>query len=191
MGTALRHLLLDLGANLGRDRLGKGVLVGEVVEEAPLGDPGGGDEFVDREVMPRFEDPEQLRTAERRARELGKPGATSVVADVLEELLAEGRPLVERAESAYLALQEQLSTLHENAATTGPAVDGEAIRTVLAHIRSELQQGEMSVQDRVRQEANLLKQAFGVHHAQFESLVSSFDFEAALDYLDRYGPKTP
>ena len=115
----------------------------------------------------------------------------------LEMSIKEGRdllellPLVERAESAYQALQEQLSTLHENAGTTGPAVDDEAIRNVLEHIRRELQQGEMSVQDRVRQEASLLKQAFGVHHAQFESLVSSFDFEAALDYLDRYGPKTP
>ncbi|WP_295008463.1 PAS domain S-box protein [uncultured Dechloromonas sp.] len=112
----------------------------------------------------------------------------------LELAIREGRdplellPLVERAETAYQLLQEQLSTLHDNAGTAGPAVDDEAIRKALEHIRRELQQGEMSVQDRVRQEANTLKQAFGVRHAQFENLVSSFDFEAALDYLDKYGP---
>ena len=123
-------------------------------------------------------------------------GATQInhAALALEMAIREGRdpdslsPLVERAETAYSALQEQLSVFHENVSSTGPTVDGEAIRKLLDLIRRELQQGEMSVQDRVRQEANILQQAFGIHHAQFENLVSSFDFEAALDFLDKHRP---
>jgi two-component system sensor histidine kinase/response regulator len=123
-------------------------------------------------------------------------GATQInhAALVLEMAIREGRdpdslaPLVERAEMAYSTLQEQLSVFRENVSNTGPTVDGEAIRKLLDLIRRDLQQGEMSVQDRVRLEANILKQAFGIHHAQFENLVSSFDFEAAIDFLDKHRP---
>ncbi len=96
-------------------------------------------------------------------------------------------PLIDRVEEAYHALHNQLSILHAST-TSEPAADASASKALLEHIRQELQQGEMSVQERVRQQADTLKQLFGSRFPEFEGLVSSFDFEGALAFLDQHNP---
>ena len=113
----------------------------------------------------------------------------------LEQAIREGQelptlsPLIERVREAYHSLREQLSAFSVRPASEGPAWDAPHIAALLADIRRELQQGDISVQDRLRREASALQQAFGDGFSQFEGLVSSFDFEAALEFLDKHAPK--
>ncbi|MCG2578268.1 PAS domain-containing protein [Dechloromonas sp. XY25] len=97
-------------------------------------------------------------------------------------------PLIDAAEDSYQALHEQLATLGTAAAPPTPVADAPAATALLENIRRDLQQGEMSVQELIRQQAGTLKQVFGLRYPQFENLVSSFDFEGALDFLDRHAP---
>ena len=60
-----------------------------------------------------------------------------------------------------------------------------AAQTLLQDIRRELEHGEMSVQERVRFHAETLKQLLGGRYAEFDNLVSSFEFESALAFLNQ------
>ncbi len=97
------------------------------------------------------------------------------------------QPLIDRTEEAYHALHSQLAILQETSPPAGSSIDSAATRALLQEIRRELEQGEMSVQERVRQQSATLKQFFGPRFAEFDDLVSSFEFENALHFLDQFG----
>ncbi|MDE2439946.1 MAG: PAS domain-containing protein [Betaproteobacteria bacterium] len=97
-------------------------------------------------------------------------------------------PLIDVTEDSYQSLHDQLSLLDASAAAPALVADAPAATALLEIIRRDLQQGEMSVQELIRQQANTLKQIFGIRYPQFEILVSSFDFEGALDFLEKNLP---
>ncbi|MBS1141805.1 MAG: hypothetical protein H6R13_3258 [Proteobacteria bacterium] len=110
----------------------------------------------------------------------------------LELAIKEGRPissiepLIEQTEDAYLSLHNQLTMLKANEQAGANVGDASATAALLEHVRRELQQGEISVQELVRQQAKTLQQVLGPAYPEFEGLVSSFDFEDALVFLDQY-----
>jgi two-component system sensor histidine kinase/response regulator len=110
----------------------------------------------------------------------------------LEMAIKEGRPishiepLIAQTEEAYLSLHNQLTMLKGNEQAGANVGDASATAALLEHVRRELQQGEISVQELVRQQAKTLQQVLGPAYPEFEGLVSSFDFEDALVFLDQY-----
>jgi len=108
----------------------------------------------------------------------------------LEAAIKEGRqmiavePLIEAAEQAYLSLHAQLATVDQPAHTGEDAGDAAATSALLERLRRELQQGEMSAQDLVRQHAKTLKAVLGKDFEVFEEFVTSFDFEGAQAFLN-------
>jgi len=95
-------------------------------------------------------------------------------------------PLIEQSEKAYLSLHQQLAALKINEQASANVGDASATAALVEHVRRELQQGEISVQELVRQQAKTLQQVLGSAYPEFEGLVSSFDFEDALIFLDQY-----
>jgi len=81
-------------------------------------------------------------------------------------------------------LREQLAGILPPAQTGEKIGDAAATAALLERLRRELQQGEISVQELVRQQANTLRQVLGKNHREFEELVSAFDFEGALAFLN-------
>ncbi|UCV29658.1 PAS domain-containing protein [Ferribacterium limneticum] len=95
-------------------------------------------------------------------------------------------PLIEQTEEAYLSLHQQLAVLKASEQPGAKVGDASATAALIEHVRRELQQGEISVQELVRLEAKTLQQVLGPAYPEFEGLVSSFDFEDALLFLDQY-----
>jgi two-component system sensor histidine kinase/response regulator len=98
-------------------------------------------------------------------------------------------PLIDQAESAYLSLHQQLAALKTDEQAGATVGDAASTAALLELLRRELQQGEISVQELVRQQAKTLQQVLGPAYPEFEGLVSSFDFEDALIFLDQYRTK--
>ena len=94
-------------------------------------------------------------------------------------------PLIDHVEEAYHALHSQLATLQENTSPPAASIDAAAAQTLLQEIRRELEHGDMSVQERVRFHAETLKQLLGPRFGEFDNLVSSFEFENALAFLNQ------
>ncbi len=94
-------------------------------------------------------------------------------------------PLIDRVEEAYHALHSQLAAHQESSTPPAASIDAAAAQTLLQDIRRELEHGEMSVQERVRFHAETLKQLLGGRYAEFDNLVSSFEFESALAFLNQ------
>jgi two-component system sensor histidine kinase/response regulator len=93
-------------------------------------------------------------------------------------------PLIGAAEEAYTSLHEQLASLTQPAQVGQLEVDATAGTALIERLRRELQQGEMSAQDLVRQHAKALNKRIGKNYRQFESCVVAFDFEQALAILN-------
>ncbi|NTV70547.1 MAG: PAS domain-containing protein [Azonexaceae bacterium] len=112
----------------------------------------------------------------------------------LETAIKEGRessviePLIDAAERAYTSLRGQLATVAQPVHSAQDAGDAAATSALLERLRRELQQGEMSVQDLVRNQAASLKIVLGKNFRSFEDLVSVFDFEGALAVLNEAVP---
>jgi two-component system sensor histidine kinase/response regulator len=119
-------------------------------------------------------------------------GATLInkAAAALELAIKEGQemtlvaPLIDETEQACKALFEQLHSLVT--ATGSVAAEGDAITTppLIERIRRELQQGEMSVQDLVRQQATTLRTVLGAAYPAFDKHINAFEFEEALALLN-------
>ena len=110
----------------------------------------------------------------------------------LEIAIKEGQPiehiepLIAQTEEAYRSLHQQLATLKASEQSGANLGDASATAALIEHVRRELQQGEISVQELVRLEAKTLQQVLGPAYPEFEGLVASFDFEDALLFLDQY-----
>ncbi len=100
-------------------------------------------------------------------------------------------PLIELAENAYASLREQLAGLVQTPAASEKISNDIATAALLERLRRELQQGEISVQELVRRQANTLQKVLGNHHREFEELVSAFDFEGALAFLNYVSQQLP
>jgi two-component system sensor histidine kinase/response regulator len=119
-------------------------------------------------------------------------GAVTVnkAAQALETAIRDGQegtlvdPLIDAAEEAYAALCEQLTGLSKPAQVSFEQGDAAATTTLLERLRRELQQGDISAQDLVRQQTNTLKMVLGNDYRAFEESVSAFDFEGALTLLN-------
>ena len=116
----------------------------------------------------------------------------------LEKAIKEGEnmdvvePLIEQADNAYSSLREQLQHLSQPEQVSENMGDEAATAALFERIRRELQQGEMSVQDLIRSQAKTLQKIFGQNYREFEELVSAFDFEGALAFLNyTIPPKKP
>jgi two-component system sensor histidine kinase/response regulator len=55
---------------------------------------------------------------------------------------------------------------------------------LIERLRRELQQGEMSVQDLVRQQAMTLRTVLGAEYPAFDKHINAFEFEEALTLLN-------
>ncbi|MBU1364684.1 MAG: PAS domain-containing protein [Gammaproteobacteria bacterium] len=112
----------------------------------------------------------------------------------LEIAIKEGRemaivePLIAATEQAYASLRKQLAAFAQPVPAGDDAGDAAATRTLVERLRHDLQQGEMSVQDTVRQQAKTLMTVLGKDFPRFEESVASFDFEGALARLDKAAP---
>ncbi len=112
----------------------------------------------------------------------------------LEMAIKEGRemaivePLVAATEQAYASLREQFAVFTQPAHPSDDAGDVAATRSLIERLRHDLQQGEMSVQDIVRQQSQTLIAVLGKDFPRFEESVASFDFEGALASLDKAAP---
>ena len=116
----------------------------------------------------------------------------------LEKAIKEGEnmdvvePLIEQADNAYSSLREQLQHLSQPEQVSENMGDEAATAALFERIRRELQQGEMSVQDLIRSQAKTQQKIFGQNYREFEELVSAFDFEGALSFLNyTIPPKKP
>jgi two-component system sensor histidine kinase/response regulator len=121
-------------------------------------------------------------------------GLINKVAAALEMAIKEGQeaqalePLIEQLAEAYASLREQLATIAQALPVSEKVGDAAATAALLARLRQELEQGEISVQELVRQQANTLQQVLGRNYPEFEGLISAFDFEGALVSLNRASP---
>ena len=96
-------------------------------------------------------------------------------------------PLIEQTALAYRALRRNLlNQAGVLAPIPAPSMASPPGRGALelAHIRRCLENGEMRVQELVRQHSPLISGVFGSEFEQFEHLITAFDFEAALALLD-------
>jgi two-component system, sensor histidine kinase and response regulator len=93
-------------------------------------------------------------------------------------------PLIDAAENAYTSLHEQLAHLAQPVQASKDEGNAMASAALIERLRRELQQGEMSAQDLVRQQAKTLSNALGNNFRQFEEYVNAFDFEKALAILN-------
>jgi two-component system, sensor histidine kinase and response regulator len=93
-------------------------------------------------------------------------------------------PLIDATEKAFSSLREQLAVLARPTQTSKDEGDAMASAALIERLRRELQQGEMSAQDLVRQQAKTLNNALGNNFRQFEEYVNAFDFEKALAILN-------
>ena len=101
-------------------------------------------------------------------------------------------PLIDQVAHAYASLRNQLSHVIQPPQAGAKLGDDAATTALFERLHRELQQGEISVQELVRQQANTLQQVLGSNHRQFEELVSAFDFEGALLFLTKATqPKMP
>ena len=96
-------------------------------------------------------------------------------------------PLIEQTALAYHALRRNL--LNQEgvlAPTPAPSTAPHPGRSALelAHIRRCLENGEMRVQELVRQQSPAIREVLAVEFEHFEHLIAAFDFEAALALLD-------
>ncbi|MBK6356887.1 MAG: PAS domain S-box protein [Betaproteobacteria bacterium] len=106
----------------------------------------------------------------------------AAIRDGQDEALVE--PLITAAEQAYTSLGKQLALLSTPEQTGNGEDNAAATNTLLAQLRHELQQGELSAQYLVRQNEKSLRQALGGDYRAFEALISDFDFEGALAILN-------
>ncbi|MBL8429328.1 MAG: PAS domain-containing protein [Dechloromonas sp.] len=92
-------------------------------------------------------------------------------------------PLLCATEEAYRSLGEQLASVRKPEKSGDEAGNGAATQALLVKLRYELQQGEISAQNLVRQQENTLRKTFGDEYPAFEELINDFDFEGALAIL--------
>jgi two-component system sensor histidine kinase/response regulator len=90
---------------------------------------------------------------------------------------------IDRLEREYRLLHAQLAGLSGKPAGT-KTVSLQDAGPLLARIRSELQQGDISVQELVREQEPILRPLLGARYPEFEEMISSFAFEDALSVLD-------
>ncbi|WP_412480743.1 PAS domain S-box protein [Azonexus sp. IMCC34839] len=94
--------------------------------------------------------------------------------------------LIERTSTDYGTLSRQLQSLLANAEViAGPTATSIDYGAVLEKIEKELREGDISVQESVRQNAASLRQALGDRYTLFERFVSAFAFEEALALLSQ------
>ena len=94
--------------------------------------------------------------------------------------------LIERTAADYTALSQALRTLlAEKEAAAGQAAVDADYHSILEKIEKELREGDISVQESVRQNAASLRQALGDRYTLFERFVSAFAFEEALALLSQ------
>ena len=106
----------------------------------------------------------------------------AAIRDGLDEAHVE--PLIKAAEQAYTSLTEQLATVTKPELIDEGAGNAAATSALLAQLRHELQQGEISAQYVVRQQEKTLRKVLGKDYPAFEELISDFDFEGALAILN-------
>jgi PAS domain S-box-containing protein len=93
--------------------------------------------------------------------------------------------LIEQVAVAYRSLCRALAELQETPALpVEQGIPGSA-GELIAELRRLLDEGEISVQELVRMQAPILRGALGAHYPAFERKVSSFEFEGALELLER------
>ncbi len=103
-----------------------------------------------------------------------------------EQEVASIGTLIERTASDYTALSRQLQNLLADKETSvGQAAASADYRSILEKIEKELREGDISVQESVRQNAASLRQALGDRYTLFERFVSAFAFEEALALLSQ------
>ncbi len=94
--------------------------------------------------------------------------------------------LIERTATDYTTLSRHLQTLLADSETAaGQTAVGTDCRVILEKIEKELREGDISVQESVRQNAASLRQALGDRYTLFERFVSAFAFEEALALLSQ------
>ena len=93
--------------------------------------------------------------------------------------------LLKNTEQIYGTLSQQLHALLDTAALPDPeqALPQHHAR-LLADLRKQLHEGEMSAQELIEHQTETLRALFGPRFRLFEEKVSAFDFEAALALLD-------
>ena len=94
-------------------------------------------------------------------------------------------PLIDQAQAAFHTLRSGMAVLttpKDRSPGNANQVDTTAL---VQRLRRELESGEMSVQELVRNEGGKLRQLLGDDFATFEDQVSSFDFEDALTCLNK------
>ncbi|MBS1144403.1 MAG: hypothetical protein H6R14_1809 [Proteobacteria bacterium] len=101
-----------------------------------------------------------------------------------ERTMAEIEPLIVAAEEAYSSLCRDLAAVSQPQESADEGVDAAATAALVEKLRRELQQGEMSVQDLVRQHARSLSKHIGDKYRAFEECIFAFDFEGALAILN-------
>ena len=101
-------------------------------------------------------------------------------------------PLIGQVAHAYTSLRHQLSQISQAPQASFKVGNDAATAALVERLRRELQQGDISVQELVRQQADSLRQVLGNNHREFEERVSAFDFEGALVCLTyATQPQTP
>jgi len=93
--------------------------------------------------------------------------------------------LIDQLALAYRGLSRALAELKETPPEPEEqVVDGNAVELIDELCRL-LDEGEISVQELVRMQAPILRAALGEHYPVFERKISSFEFEGALELLER------
>ena len=101
---------------------------------------------------------------------------------------ADTEPLVKQLESTYQSLQRHLLALERPTEQSVQPVSQDEAAELLHDLCRLLDEGEISVQERVRMQAPILRGILGEQFPAFERLIASFDFEAALALLRQLSP---
>ncbi len=112
--------------------------------------------------------------------------AAAALESAIREQQAEAvlNPMIEQTSAEYVALSQRLqAVLADGEAGTTPAAAGVDHRAILEQIEKELREGDISVQESVRQNTASLREALGDRYTLFERFVSAFAFEEALALL--------
>ena len=93
--------------------------------------------------------------------------------------------LLAECESRYLETAHQLANalIQTSAPSESSPVDPDEIHQVLSSMRQLLTESDLGCLMLLKEKRAALREGLGAHHAAFESAVTNFDFEAALNLI--------
>jgi len=113
-------------------------------------------------------------------------------AAALETAIKESRPsteitpLIAQTAEAYGELRDYLHALRSAQSPAEPVPDTRASPALLNELSRLLAHGDVSIQEIVRRESDALRGTLGTQFPSFETMIQSFDFEAALQLLEGF-----